>query len=262
MLRLPFADFYQGRTLNLAHRGAREHAPENTLPAFEQAFRLGADGVELDVQISGDGVPIVIHDPTVDRTTNGTGPVLGKTLAELRELDAGFHHSPEYLGTPIPTLDEVLEAVGQRLLLNVELKPFGPRRPLAEEVTWTILAHGLSERVLVSSFDPLILRQVKQLVPELQIGFLSTAHPFRAPKEWLARSLIGTYTAHHPHFSMIDSKYVSWARREGYRINVWGVKALGDICHIHDWGLDAIINDCPTLVRDVLQGGLQDSHER
>src|SRR5512134_3880205 len=111
---LPYA-FSADHVLNFAHRGARKQAPENTLPAFRRAAQLGADGLELDVHLSADGIPVVIHDSRVDQTTDGTGAVSGKSLSELRELDAGVWFSPQFAGTRIPTLIEVLDEFGQQL---------------------------------------------------------------------------------------------------------------------------------------------------
>ncbi|NIV29434.1 MAG: glycerophosphodiester phosphodiesterase, partial [Anaerolineae bacterium] len=114
--------FYLDRPLNFAHRGASHQAPENTLAAFLLASELGADGIELDVQLSRDGEIVVIHDFVLDTTTDGAGPVRERTLAELKELDAGHRFDSAYAGQEIPTLQEVIDAVGHRLLLNIELK--------------------------------------------------------------------------------------------------------------------------------------------
>ena len=104
-----------------AHRGAAVYAPENTLAAFELALTQGADAIELDVKLSAEGCAVVIHDDTVDRTTNGAGRVKNLTLADLRSLDAGSAFSEKYSGEKIPLLEEVFEAVGGRALINVEL---------------------------------------------------------------------------------------------------------------------------------------------
>jgi len=116
---------YQDRVLNFAHRGASHDAPENTLAAFRLAREMGADGVELDVQASKDGEAVVIHDFTVDATTDGQGPVKDETLAELKELDAGSWFDARFAGERIPTLQEVIDEVGHQLLLAIELKVKG-----------------------------------------------------------------------------------------------------------------------------------------
>jgi glycerophosphoryl diester phosphodiesterase len=253
---LPLGSFYQGRILNLGHRGARERAPENTLPAFEEAAELGADGVELDVQLTADGVPVVFHDRNVDRLTDGTGCLTDKTLPQVKALDAGAHFSSEFAGTRIPTLDEVFEELGDRLLFNIELKSFSARPDgLERGVVEVIQRHQLADRVLISSFNPLALRRMRRLAPGLALGYLYAPDlPFPLSKGWLARPIIGPHEARHPHFSMVDEAYVRWARQHRYRVNVWTVNALEDIQRMRDLGVDAIMSDRPDLVQDVLQG--------
>jgi len=251
---LPLGDFYRGRLLNFAHRGARRQAPENTLPAFERAVELGADGIELDVHLSADGVPVVIHDFDVDKTTDGTGAVAKKTLAELRELDAGAHFSPQFAGTRIPTLMEVFEAVGNRVLINIELKSYGSSPQLAQAVIDQVGAFNLIGRVLISSFSPFVLRQVRRLRPELPVGYLYAPDlPLPLAKGWLARPVIGVHEARHPHFSMVDERYMDWARKNRYRVNVWTVNEPSDIERMRRLGVDMIISDYPERVRDVLR---------
>ena len=109
-------------TLNLAHRGARRVAPENTLPAFERALEMGADGCELDVQLSADGHLFVFHDIMLDRMTDGSGPATSFPLAALKEFDAGSHFNEAWRGTPIPTLDEVFDTLPDDAFVNIELK--------------------------------------------------------------------------------------------------------------------------------------------
>ncbi len=257
---LPLSDFYQRRPLVFAHRGARERAPENTLPAFEQAAALGADGIELDVQLSADGALVVIHDFTLERTTNGTGHVAEKTLAELRTLDAGSWFAPQFVATHIPTLDEVFEAVGRRLLINIELKTFrltdrATRLRLARGVLECIRKHGMERQVLISSFNPLALRIVRQLAPQIAIGYLYAPDlPLPLAKGWLARPLIGRHEARHPHFSMVDEAYMRWARQHGYRVNVWTVNEIADIQRMCTLGVDMIISDRPDVVLSVVKG--------
>jgi len=114
--------WWRERPLVFAHRGASHAAPQNTLAAFQEAARLGADGIELDVHLSADGVPVVIHNDTVNATTDGHGLVGELSLAQLKALDAGSSFGPAFAGERIPTLAEVFEAVGRKLLINVELK--------------------------------------------------------------------------------------------------------------------------------------------
>lgn len=260
MTLLPLEDFYQGRTLVFAHRGARERAPENTLPAFEQAAVLGTDGVELDVQLSADGALVVIHDFSVDHTTDGTGRVAEKTLAELRQLDAGSWFAPQFAATRIPTLDEVFEALGGRLLINIELKEFSltdrtARLRLAQGVWECIRRHSMERHVLISSFNPLALRAMRRVAPQIPIGYLYAPDlPLPLAKGWLARPLIGRHEARHPHFSMVDEAYMHWARQRGYRVNVWTVNEATDVQRMCALGVDMIISDRPDAVRHAMKG--------
>lgn len=181
--------FYEGRVLNFAHRGASAQASANTLSAFRLAAELGADGVELDVQLSRDGEVVVIHDFTVDGTTNGSGAVVEKTLTELQTLDAGSWFDAAFAGERIPTLQEVMDAVGHRLLMNIEIKlPFTlANTGLEAEVVRLIEDNGLVDRVLISSFHPLTLRRVKSLNRRIPTGLLY-AHdlPIYLRRAWLA----------------------------------------------------------------------------
>src|SRR5512140_263558 len=123
------------RPVVFAHRGASAHAPENTLASFDLAFAQGADAIELDAQLTADGEIVVFHDATLDRATDGTGRLSQKTLAELRALDAGSSFSPKHRGEKIPLLEEVFDAVGKKLFINVELKNYhAPRNDLVPRV--------------------------------------------------------------------------------------------------------------------------------
>jgi len=161
------------RVLNIAHRGASLAAPPNTLAAFEKAIELGADGVELDVHLSADGVPVVIHDFTVDAITDGSGRVAELTLTQLKQLDAGSSFDPAFGGERVPTLEEVLKHIGNRVLLNIELKTTSLCDKGLEQAVITLVEHhGLIERVLLSSFNPFALRRAKRIAPHIPAGLL------------------------------------------------------------------------------------------
>lgn len=138
-----------------AHRGACALAPENTLPSFELASAHQADAIELDAKLSKDNVVMVIHDQTVDRTTDGIGKVNQMSLVELKKLDAGVFFAKEFTGVKIPTLDEVFESVGQKLFVNVELTNYKSGNDvLVEQVVEVVKRHNMQGRVLFSSFLP------------------------------------------------------------------------------------------------------------
>ncbi len=251
--------FYRDRPLIFAHRGASHEAPENTLAAFLLAAELEADGVELDVQLSKDGEIVVIHDFDLESSTNGTGPVRERTLAELKELDAGGWLDPSYAGQQVPTLQEVIDAVGHRLLLNIELKTLSLRDDgLAAEVVRTIEDNHLLDRVIVSSFNPFALWRTKRLNPWIPIGLLYAPDlplPLRYP--W-ARHLL-RLDALHPHHSLVSDRYLRWARTRGYGVHTWTVDDPGRMWQLIRLGVELIITNRPDLLRQVLEAGQEES---
>jgi glycerophosphoryl diester phosphodiesterase len=234
-----------------AHRGASAHAPENTLAAFELALAQHADAIELDAKLSADGRVVVIHDPTVDRTTDGHGRVNDLSFTELRSLDAGSFFSEKYRGEKIPSLDEVFEVVGRRTFINVELTNYySPRDRLVETVCLLVKKFGLQKRVLFSSFFPSNLSKARAYLPEVPRGLL-------AFNGWLgawARSFgfdFGRYQALHPHLNDVTSQQVQRVHRLQRRIHVWTVDAAEDMRRLFQWGVDGIFTDDPQLAVQV-----------
>lgn len=229
------------RPLIIAHRGASAEAPENTLAAFVLAQARGADGIELDVQLSADGWPIVLHDGRMERTTNGQGHVKDFTVAQLQALDAGQ-------GQAIPTLDEVFEAFGPTFLYNVELKTAALRdNGLAAAVADRIQAHGVSRQTVVSSFNPLAVRYARRhLTHSTWVAHLSYKSGF-ALKYWLAEA-----QAVHPYYRLVDTEYMAWARQKGWRVHVWTVDDPAEAQRLAGLGVQAIITNRPKLIREAL----------
>jgi len=250
MIHLPetLIQLYRDRVPVFAHRGASAAAPQNTLAAFRLAAEMGADGIELDVQLCRDGEVMVIHDFTVDGTTDGHGAVRDLTLAQLKELDAGSWFDPIFAGERIPTLQEVFDQVGHRLLINVELKSLpGITRGLEGEVVRLIEDHNLAQRVIVSSFNPLAVRKVKKLNPTIPSALLHAPdQPLVLRRVWLSHLV--RHEFRHPHYSMVDERYLAWARKNGYRINVWTVNHEADMRRLLALGVDGIMTDCLDLL--------------
>ncbi|HJV46574.1 MAG TPA: glycerophosphodiester phosphodiesterase family protein [Bacillota bacterium] len=157
-----------------AHRGASHIYPENTLPAFREAIRLGATGLELDVQLSKDGHPVVIHDEYLDRTTDGKGLVKNHTLQELKELSAGAWFHDQFKKVKIPTLEEVLKKARPiPILLNIELKNLLlPLSNLEKEVIRLIEKYDMTQRIILTSFKPDSIKQIRQLNREITTAFM------------------------------------------------------------------------------------------
>ena len=240
------------RPLIIAHRGASAAAPQNTLAAFRQAMELGADGVELDVQLSADGAVVVIHDFAVDKTTDGTGRVATKTLLELEALDAGAKFSPQFAGERIPTLAQVFEVLQGKLLVNVELKDFNPRSSaLAAPVVEVVRKHAMEKRVLFSSFNPFALRAVKRLAPQIPAGLLYAPNlAIYLRRAWLAPLV--PHEARHPESSMVTARTMKWYRARGFCVNVWTVDDPAEMRRLIALGVDGIITNRPDVLSQIV----------
>lgn len=229
------------RPLIIGHRGASADAPENTLAAFALALEQNADGIEFDVQLCADGAPVVMHDDTVDRTSDGVGRVADLTLAELRQMTIEKEHA-------IPTLDEVFATLGRRALYNVELKALGLYDGgLAAAVARCVTAHGLDDRVLVSSFSPFVVRRARQALP----AAVPVAHLREQRLLRLAHAFVPAQ-ADHPAHGLVDEALMAWARRRGVRVNVWTVDEPAAAARLIRLGVHGIITNRPGALRAAL----------
>jgi glycerophosphoryl diester phosphodiesterase len=250
---IPASDWWQSAPLVIAHRGASHGAPENTLAAFRLAADSGADAIELDARLSCDGAVVVVHDSTLERTTNGTGPVSERNLTELKSLDAGAEFGAAFAGEPIPLLDEVFEAVGQRVLINVELKDYEDMWDLrlAKAVVGLVRHHGLERRVLVSSFAPFGLRTVRRLAPEVPLALLL----WPDEKKWMEFAVrrLAPFEACHSHQRMTDSRTIAAEHARGRRVNVWTVNDEDRMRELLLLGADGLITDAIDVARRAVQ---------
>ncbi len=235
-----------------AHRGASAYAPENTMAAFDLALRQGAEAIELDAKLTADGKVVVIHDQTVNRTTEGDGRVKDLTFAQLRELDAGSHFDFAFRGEPIPSLDEVFAALGHFLFINVELTNYNSITDnLPEKVAELVKRHNLARRVLFSSFNPIALIRIRRAIPETPIGLL--AMPGR--KGAWARSWPGRFmsvNSLNPEVSDATPALIEANHRIGRRVFVWTVNQAEDMRRLFAIKADGIFTDDPVLARQIL----------
>lgn len=251
-------DFYLDRPLVIAHRGARDVAPENTLAAFRAAVEAGADGIELDVSRCQTGEIVVLHDDTLDRTTNGAGPLDRTPFYALRELDAGGWFAPRFAGERVPLLSEVLQLAcsvrqgGGRLRVNIEIKGMHRKGDgIEEEIAEMVLARELERDVVISSFNPLALWRMRQAAPELQRALLYAAGmPAALSQVWPSRLL--SPITFHPEWRLISGARVRRAHDAGHRVNVWTVNEETDLRRCIAWGVDGLITDHPALARSLL----------
>jgi glycerophosphoryl diester phosphodiesterase len=251
--------------LFFAHRGGSALVPENTLVAFEHGLSYGADALETDVHVTRDGEIVVIHDATVDRTTDGTGPVAGFTLDELRALDAGFRFTPDGghtypfrgMGVTIPTLREVLERF-PATRINIELK-FSMQE--SEDRLWRIIQeHGAEDRVLVASFSLAPLARFRALTggrvatsaatPEMR-SFLLAAYSRRA------RRLRPAYDALQVpetwrRIPIVTPVTVAAAHELGLPVHVWTVDDRPDMERLLAMGADGLMSDRPDILAEAL----------
>jgi len=239
--------------LIIAHRGASALAPENTIAAFRLAKELGADGIELDVMLSADEKLVVIHDQSVIRTTNGQGKVNEMSWDELKSLDAGSKFDVRFNGEPLPLLDQVFEELGGQFLINVELKNYAtPHDQLTEKVIDLILKMGISESVILSSFNARNLLKAESLEPSISRGLLTLP----GLPGIFYRGLLGKryhYDALHPYHKDVNAKMVSRLHAQGKQVNVWTVDKPEDLLRMRNLGVDMVICNDPAHAREVIE---------
>jgi len=228
-----------------AHRGASADAPENTLAAFALAEEQGADGIELDVQLSGDGVPVILHDETLDRTSDGRGRVDRLSWAELRQLDSGRWFGAEFEGERLPGLAEVLDWAGERLLLNLEVKDSGAARALLQT-----LRSFPRARVLVSSFDHGLLAGLRAADPRLPLGFLNDSRFWRRT---LQRASTADAVSFHPRSEHVSRSLLAACRESGLAVYPWTVDSAAIAGRLKKLGVAGVFTNRPGELRKSLR---------
>jgi glycerophosphoryl diester phosphodiesterase len=240
------------QTLIIAHRGASAHAPENTLAAFKMALDMGADGIELDVMLSQDKELVVIHDDTVDRTTNGSGRVKDFSYRTLKDLDAGKAFAERFSGEHVPTLAEVFEQLGGKLLINVELKNYAsPFDDLTYKVIDLVESNKLADSVILSSFNPLNLSRAFKRNPAIRRGLLTFPKALGSLLRGPAGRLF-PYNALHPYFADVNKRMIDHMHSLGRQVNVWTVDDPVELRLLSQMGVDMIICNDPLGARQVL----------
>lgn len=202
-----------------AHRGASAQAPENTLAAFQRAVECGADGLELDVHLSKDRLPVVIHDDTVDRTTDGRGAVAGLTLAQLQSLDAGSWFAEGFAGEPVPSLAEVLDVFAGQVRLNLEIKAFDAGLAVLAQ-----LAGYPAAEVVLSSFDVDVLIAMRNADPDLPLAVLYDEGNWRRRHDLALRLRARAF---HPRADHVNRPMLGRCRQSGLPVHAWTVDDHG-----------------------------------
>jgi glycerophosphoryl diester phosphodiesterase len=254
----PPAVFEATHPLIFAHRGGAKLAPENTLAAFARGVSCGADGLELDVHLSRDGVPVVIHDPTLERTTNGTGPVAARTAAELASLDAGasFGAADGYpfrdRGHGVPTLASVLEQHPQARVI-IEMK-YGTA-PLSRAVVDVVRRLGAHGRVCLGSFQQEAVDAARTLAPEIATSASEpearwTLYRSWVQWPWMPRRPYAAFQVPERagRLRVVSPAFVRQVHRERQVVQVWVVDSETDAWRLLNWGVDGLISDRPDLI--------------
>jgi|SRR5690625_4836338 len=233
----------------IAHRGASTYAPENTLAAFKRALEQEADGIELDVRLSKDQVPVICHDATINRTSNGKGYIHNLTIKQLKKYDFGSSFSRTFQHEKIPTLEEVLSFLSTRpVTLHLEIKngPIIPKH-FEEKIVKLIYDYGFENRVIYSSFDHLSLQRVQQIDPQAKIGLLfhiNLIHLF----DYIENTGLTTHSIHPNHFyitdEMIEEAHARMIKVNGYTVNN---KKLA--LQYKKMGVDGLITNDPLILK-------------
>lgn len=239
------------KPLIIAHRGFSGKYPENTLLAVREAMRLGVDGIEVDARVSRDGVVVLMHDESVERTTNGRGLVRELLWSEIKRLDAGSWRGEEFLGEPVPTLDEILAETVGRVVLHVEVKEPGDE----DAVIKVARDVGALDWIVVNSFHPEVIRNVLKLEPTL--GRCLTL-------EWLdddfeeSRAIRLAINHGANSISLYKGRatqsFMKYAHQRLLSVSVWTVNSIEDARSLAKMDVDAIVTDYPDIMLNYLRG--------
>jgi glycerophosphoryl diester phosphodiesterase len=236
-------------TLNIAHRGASGTRPENTLVSFRRAMEIGVDVIELDTRLTADGIAIIMHDATVDRTTNGSGRVADLTLQQIKALDAGAWFAPEFAGERVPTLAEAAALTGNRVALSLELKETG-----VEEQAVAAIRSSANSHSFISSFHEQCLKRVRELDPQMTLEFIVGIDPLSDDE--IARLIERTRRLDArilaPSHRGITPALVSAAKAAGLRLIAWTVDERDEMQRLIELGVDGITTNRPEVLKDLL----------
>ena len=226
------------KMLKIGHRGAKGYEPENTLISFQKAIDLGADGIELDVHLSHDGAVMVIHDETIDRTTNGKGFVNKFSFQELKS----FRIQKEQ---QIPTLSEVFDLVNQRCFINIELKGSATAKPVIELINDYVSEKNWNySQFLISSFDWKMLEEIRFLNPKIRIGVL-TGHSIQLALVFAKKTKAFSI---HPKYGLVSKENVVLVQENGFEVYPWTVNTATAIQKIKSFDVNGIISDFPDKI--------------
>lgn len=236
----------------IAHRGLSSRAPENTMAAYRAALDAGFDWIETDVDILGDGTPVLIHDTSLERTTNRTGRYYDLSVEDLDGIDAGGWYSPSFAGEPLPRLADLIDLMNETgLNANIELKSNeqGAQRSLQlrDAVAAELERLDPARQVIVSSFNHVLLAKFKEAAPQWEVACLYETVALY--DDWRSMLELVGATYIHPEDSYLNERTVAAFKEAGFGINVWTVNRADRANQLFNWGVDGVISDVPDLLR-------------
>lgn len=250
------------KVYTIAHRGASGYAPENTMPAFELAREMDSDSIELDIHLTRDQIPVVIHDDTVNRTTNSKGYVRNMTLEQIKQLDAGSWFNKAYpmfarelyAGTTIPTLDEVFETFGKDISYVLEIKESTPKINIEVLLNEYIKKYDLEKVVAIHSFSAASLRKFHSINPDIPLYQLvwNDYTAVRVTEAYLAD--VKSYAVGiSPNFQGISAAYVAQIKRSGLKVMPYTINYQLNMDKAYSWGVDGVYTNFPDRFHEVIE---------
>ena len=237
-----------------SHAACKGHAPENTLAGIEAALRHGADAIEIDVHCTSDGVPVLIHDETVDRTTSGTGNIHDMTLEHARALDAGARQFvPQFAGARIPTLAEVIDLTKGRALLQIEVKQQG----IEDTVAQVVNEAGALDSCETHSFYPNVVKRMREVEPRMAAAFLTDGGRVREWQNFFSFALSLNAQGVSVYYSQATPERVRAGQLRGLTFMVWTVDDELEMEKMCRAGVDSICSDFPDIVRRIVEAEAQ-----
>ncbi|MEH7298711.1 glycerophosphodiester phosphodiesterase [Neobacillus drentensis] len=238
--------------IKIGHRGAAGYCPENTFASFNKALELGANYLEIDIQMTRDGELVIIHDPTVNRTTNGKGRVRDFTLEELQSLDAGSWFHSEFSKERIPSFNEFLNTYAGKVGLLIELKKPnlypGIEEKIANELLKRDLASGDNNQIIVQSFDQISMKRFHYLLPKIPIGILIKKTKINGLSNKELESYVNFATYVNPKVTMVNKRLIRRIHQHGFKTMVWTVNKRSEKNLLKYYSVDGMISDYPDLL--------------
>ncbi len=255
---------YKPKVVYTGHRGAACYAPENTLPSIDTALKLGVDRVEVDVHQTKDGHVVIIHDATVDRTTNGTGKVKDLTLEQIEKLDAGSWFSPKFKGTKIPTLEQAFELINGKAVFVIELKHGSDVYPgIEQKVADLIRKYNAYDWVVIHSFDDKVLEKFHEIDSNITLHKLfvfklnmiplmyDTHLHFASLKKYKYCKELSVY------YKFTNPYLIKRAHVLGFKVNAWTVDKPVTGLRLVNYKTDGIISNCPDKIKAAIDSAYQ-----